>query len=106
MTPDKIYRLLDECTGETIWPVDHCRQAGLPEPWIAELSDAFESNPAIDRDTIYLNDSPVNQFHGIRDVDLAIKLGQKLNIDVEALRAVSLSREDLVRRIKEAVEEG
>ena len=98
--------LLSECNGEQIWPLDHCRDRSIPEPWIDELSDAFESSFEHDRDTIYFNEKKVNQFHGIRDVDLAAKLGESLGIDVGRLQTQSLGRAALVAAIKDAVMEG
>lgn len=114
--------LLSECTGETIWPVDHCRLRGVPEEWIDELAEALESGFDNDRDTIYRSDmdfarrQPTNQFHGVRDVDLATRLGKSLGVDVDslagrslgraALGRAALGRAALVAAIKEAVMEG
>ena len=70
-----------------------------------DLQDCFESNPQRDSETIFLQESPLNQYEGLRDVDLACKLGEFLGIDVESLISFSLSRADLVRRIQEAVDE-
>ena len=97
--------LLGECTGVDIWPVEHCRERGIPEVWIEELADAFESGYADDRDVIYYADRPINQFHGILDFDLAIRLGTFLGIDVERVTAMALTRPATVRAIQEAVEE-
>ena len=97
--------LLSECTGNTLWTAEHCRDRNLPPAWIDELCDAFESNPGRDRDTIYVDEKKTNQFHGIRDVDLAAKLGEALGIDVAALQRQTLGRSTLVAAIKEAVME-
>ena len=86
--------------------MDHCRQRGVPEPWIEELADAFESGYNNDRDTIYFADRPTNQFHGVSDLDLALRLGRFLGIDVDRVTATALSRTAIVQAIKEAVEEG
>ena len=95
--------LLDECTGETIWPIELCHDRLVPRPWIDELCDAFESNPGVDRDTIYFQESPTNQFHGVRDVDLAIKLGSVLGIHTQSIIDRSLTRAAVVAAIKEEV---
>lgn len=97
--------LLDECTGIDIWPLDHCRQRGVPEEWIDELADAFESGFQRDEETIYLQQRVVNQFHGISDLSLAMKLGTFLGIDVTRATSNAFSRTAIVRAIKEAVEE-
>jgi hypothetical protein len=101
----KALTLLSECTGDDIWSVEHCRLRGLPEAWIDELIDCFESGFRSDSQTIYLERQAINQYHGIRDVDLAIKLGEYLGVNVPALEAISASRARLVSAIREAVEE-
>ena len=102
----KALDLLAECTGDDIWSIDHCQRSGIPDAWLRELSDCFESGFDSDSNTIYLpNNQQTNQFEGIRDVDLAIKLGEFLEIDVERLRSQAWSRADLVRQIQEEVEE-
>lgn len=105
MPPLKALMLLQECTGVDIWPVDHCRSRGIPEDWIEELADAFESGFDRDVETIYFQDRPVNQFHGILDFDLAIRLGQQLGLDVARITTHTLSPRDTVRAIQEAAEE-
>jgi hypothetical protein len=101
----KALTLLSEFTGDDIWSVAHCQQRGIPESWIEELTDCFESGFDADRHTIYVAESPVNQYHGLRDVDLAIKLGEFLGVDVAALVPAAFSRRQLVRSICEAIEE-
>lgn len=97
--------LLDECTGDDIWSTEHCISRGVPGEWLDELKDCFESGFDHDRNTIYLGDRQVNQYHGIRDVDLAIKLGCWLDVDVESLSQRAISRSHLVKMIREAIEE-
>ena len=97
--------LLSECTGRDIWPVHLCRQKGIPEQWIDQLADCFESGFARDSQTIYYDETPVNQFHGIQDLHLAHKLGEFLGIDTATVTACVLGREAEVRAIQEAVDE-
>ena len=73
--------------------------------WLESLTDNFESGFQRDADTIYLGEQVINQYHGLRDVDLAIKLGEYLGVDVDSVRANASSRRHLVRLIREAVEE-
>ncbi len=98
-------RLLSECTGDDIWSLEHCSAHGVPPIWMDELADCFESNFERDSDTIYLEQRPTNQYHGIRDVDLALRLGEYLGINVDSLKSTSLTRAELVRNIRHAVEE-
>lgn len=97
--------LLDECTGVDIWSVDHCQERGVPQAWIDEFADAFESGYASDRDTIYQEARPLNQYHGVHDLQLAIRLGEFLGIDVQRATATALSRTAQVRAIQEAADE-
>lgn len=97
--------LLGECTGDDIWSVEHCTLRGVPGSWMAELTDCFESGFRQSSQTIFVGDSVVNQYQGVRDVDLAIRLGEFLGIDTGALVDVSPTRSSLVHAIKQAVEE-
>lgn len=97
--------LLSECTGDEIWSVEHCRLRRLPEDWIAELADCFESGFRSDSQTIYVEEQVVNQYQGIRDVDLAMRLGEHLGVDVARLEQRSVSRSHLVQLIAESAEE-
>ncbi len=101
----KALMLLSECTGDDIWSPEHCRLRGVPEAWFEHLSDNFESGFERDSDTIYVDERPTNQYRGLRDVDLAVKLAVYLGVNVEAVEANASSRRHFVRLIREAVEE-
>lgn len=98
--------LLAQCTGDEIWNVATCRAAGVPEPWIEQLAEAFESGYRSDSQTIYLDDQATNQYHGVRDLDLAIRLARSLGLDVDRVTATALNRRGIVAAIKEAVMDG
>ncbi|MEM6364866.1 MAG: hypothetical protein AAF539_02585 [Planctomycetota bacterium] len=105
---DRALSLLDECNGDDLWSVEHCRLRGVPDEWIDRLADAYETSYRISSETIYIADKHhgrrvVNQYHGIRDVDLAMEIGRLLGIDVEQIASVSIGRQAIVQRIKEAV---
>ena len=102
----RVLSLLTECTGDEIWSVGHCRARRVPESWIKELSDAFESSFDSDSQTIYTDDGVTNQYHGIRDVDLAIRLAETLEIRVDSNALARLGRARLVQAIKDAVMNG
>ncbi len=97
--------LLSECTGRDIWTVEYCRQKRVPETWIDELQDCFESGFRTDLQTIYEGDKVVNQYHGIRDLDLAFKLAEYLGVDTHQATYAAFGPEAQVRRLKEAVDE-
>ena len=98
--------LLQECTGDEIWSLDYCRQRRVPEAWTEELLACFESGYRTHRQTIYTDQGMVNQYEGVRDVDLACKLGEWLGVHVDRILEISGSRTMIVREIREAVEEG
>ncbi len=105
ISQDKAYALISQCSGDEIWSVETCRQAGVPEAWIEEMADAFESGYRSDSQTIYVENAPTNQYHGVRDVDLAIRLGKVLGVDVDSIIPLAPSRQGVVRAIKEALME-
>jgi hypothetical protein len=98
--------LLSLCDGEEIWSVDYCRKQRVPESWITELTDAYESGFETDRETIYDADKPVNQYEGVLAVDLAIKLAKTLGLPMARILGAARDRSAIVREIREALEEG
>ena len=98
--------LLTECTGDDIWSIEYCRKRHVPDTWIEELQDAYESGFDSNNQTIYHRNEVVNQFEGIRDVDLAFKIGQLLKVNVARIVQQQLSRRSVVREIREAIEQG
>jgi hypothetical protein len=97
--------LLQECTGDDIWSLEHCRLRGLPEDWIEELSDCFESGFHSDLQTIYVDNQVTNQYQGIRDIDLAQRLGHQLGLPVDRILSMATSRRGMVQALKDAAEE-
>lgn len=109
--PDVALALLDECTGDDLWSVEHCQSRGVPQDWVDVLADAYETSYRISSQTIYVPDEQtgrriVNQYYGVRDIDLAKRIGLELGLDIEQIESVSLSRQSTVRLIKEAVMDG
>lgn len=105
LTRLKALTLLSECTGDDIWSVEHCRLRGVPETWIEDLVDCYESGFQRSSQTIFVRDTVVNQYHGLRDIDLALRLGEFLGVDVKSLVANSATRARLVVAIRQAIEE-
>lgn len=102
----RLLSLLSECTGDEIWSVQHCRARRIPEQWIEQLSDAYESGFDSDHQTIYTDDGVTNQYHGIRDVDLAIRLAESMGIRVDVHALARFGRARLVQAIKDAIMNG
>ena len=98
--------ILNECSGDDIWSLEYCSQKGIPEAWIQELLDCYESGFQRHSETIYHDGKLVAQFEGIRDVDLACKLGVFLGAPVSQIVVSAFSRSSVVQAIQEAVEEG
>lgn len=103
---DIALNLLGKCRGDEIWSVQHCLEQGVPQSWIDELSDAYESGYQSDSQTIYENGEMTNQYHGVRDLDLAIRLGASLGVSVNTLQLELLDRLSAVIAIQEAVFDG
>jgi hypothetical protein len=97
--------LLLRCDGEEIWEESYCREQGVPEEWIRELVDTFESGFRSNRQTIFVERQIVNQYRGVKAVDLAMRCGAVLGVDVDRVTATALSRAAIVRAIREALEE-
>lgn len=97
--------LLHECDGDHIWSLQHCRTRGVPEDWIRELADGYESSFDSDDATIYYQEKKVNQFEGIRDFDLALKLAKFLKIEMGNKINLLPTRRLIVQAIKEKFEE-
>ena len=97
--------MLMKCTGDEIWSLETCRKEGVPEAWIAELRDCFESGFDADRNTIYEQNRLTNQYEGVLDLHLAYKLAEFLGIDWQTATATALGRRAEVQAIKEAFEE-
>ena len=97
--------LLMECSGDEIWSIETCRERGVPENWIEELRDCFESGFDTDRNTIYVQDQRVNQYEGVLDLHLAYKLAEFLGIDWQRVTRNKLGRRAEVQAIQEAMEE-
>ncbi len=98
--------ILSECSGDEIWSVEHCHALGVPQVWIDELADAYESGFRSDRETIYIDDSQTNQYHGVRDVDIALKLAEAMGLDVDRVTALALGRRGIVVAIKQSIMDG
>lgn len=107
MTMDRLKArmLLDDCTGRDIWSVELCRQRGIPETWIDELADCYESGFQHDRQTIYEQGQMVNQYFGVHDLQLAYRLAEYLGVDVASAIALQPTPVAEVRALQEAVDE-
>lgn len=95
--------ILEECRGDEIWSIDHCRERGVPEIWIEELADAVESSFRSPDQTIYWKGKVTNQFYGVHDVKLAIRVAESMGLDVDRVTAAALGRMAIVQAIKESV---
>ena len=98
--------LLSECNGDDIWSIEYCRTRRVPDAWVKQLQDAYESGFETEDASIFYREKLVNQFAGVRDVDLACKLGEYLGLNVKQIVESQFSRTGVVRAIRETVEEG
>jgi len=97
--------LLLKCQGDEIWDVQTCREAGIPDAWIEELLDRYESGYDSDSNTIYHQGKMVNQYEGVSDLHLAYKLAEFLGIDWERATASVIGRRAIVTAIKAELDE-
>ena len=97
--------LLLKCSGDEIWDEEKCRLEGVPESWIEELAENFESGFNTDRNTIYVHGKIVNQYRGVLDLHLAYKLAEFLGIDWQRATANALGRSAEVAAIKLELDE-
>lgn len=97
--------ILLKCTGDEIWDVETCQRLGVPESWIEELLDCFESGFDSDRNTIYHQEKMVNQYKGVLDLHLAYRLAEFLGIDWQRVTSMALNRRGEVEAIKAELDE-
>lgn len=97
--------LLLKCTGDEIWNEQTCREAGIPESWIDELIDNFESGYNTDRNTIYEDSQMVNQYRGVLDLHLAYRLAEFLGIDWRRSTANAIGRRAEVAALQAELDE-
>jgi len=95
--------ILQECRGDEIWSPEHCAARGVPNDWVDELADTFESGFQHDRQTIYWKGQVTNQYRGVRDVDLAMRVASSMGLDVDQITATALGPSAVVKAIKESV---
>ena len=69
------------------------------------MLDCFESGFDDDRNTIYVGQKAVNQFEGVRDIDLAFKLAEYLGIDWQRATSHLSSRQGKVDALKAELDE-
>ncbi len=106
LTRSRALALLSKCVGNEIWSVATCQEAGVPEDWIEDLADAYESGFRLDRQTIYVGEARTNQFHGVRDIDLAIRLAETLGVNAQRACEFATNPVAVVEAIKIAVIDG
>ena len=97
--------ILLKCQGDEIWPEDVCLAAGIPQVWIDELVEKYESGFDTDQNTIYKDGQMVNQFQGVSDLLLAYKLADYIGIDWQRETGHIVSRTGKVDALKEALDE-
>lgn len=97
--------LLLKCRGNEVWDATACKAAGIPDVWIEELTDRYESGFDSDRNSLYVDGRLVNQFEGVSDLMLAIKLAEYIGIDWENATKFAISRTAKVEAIQAELDE-
>lgn len=97
--------LLLKCRGDEIWSLELCREHGIPESWIQELQECYESGFDAERSMIFENEKLVNQYHGLSDLLIAYRLAEFLGIDTQRIRASVPGRTGQVAAIHSELDE-
>lgn len=97
--------LLHKCRGDEIWSLEVCQSEGIPQLWIEELQNCFESGFDSDRNVIYEEGKLVNQFHGLSDLMIAYRLAEYLGINTERVRQTTVGRLAQVEALKAELDE-
>lgn len=98
--------LLLKCSGDEIWSEATCQSAGVPQAWIEELCENYESGFDSDANTIYGEDGKLtNQYRGVSDLLLARKLAEFIGLDWQRVSNTAFDRCGEVRAIKELLDE-
>ncbi|QEG21703.1 hypothetical protein [Mariniblastus fucicola] len=98
--------LLLKCQGDEIWSEATCRASGVPDAWIEELCENYESGFDSDANTIYGEDGKLtNQYRGVSDLVLARKLAEFIGLDWKSAVAFTFDRRSEVNAIKELLDE-
>jgi len=98
--------LLLKCTGDEIWSEATCLSAGVPQAWIEELCENYESGFDSDTNRIYGEDGKLtNQYRGVSDLLLARKLAEFIGLDWANASAMAFDRCGEVTAIKELLDE-
>jgi hypothetical protein len=101
-----LLQLLSLCDGEEIWSIAYCRAQGVPDRWVKDLRDAYESGFLDRSQTIVYQGRPINHFEGVLAVDLAVRIAGALGVEVRSILERYRDRSTIVRAIQEQVEEG
>lgn len=97
--------LLSRCRGDEVWSLEHAKKMGVPDHWLDELQDCFESGFDHDRNTLYTDRGQVNQYHGVRDLDVAYRAAEFLGIPTAEIRRQPLSRHGQVAALQAEADE-
>ncbi len=97
--------LLSRCRGDEVWSLEHARQLGVPEGWMEELQDCFESGFDYDQNTLYTENGRVNQYHGVCDLEIAYRAAEYLGIATHQIRQQPLTRRGQVAALQAEADE-
>lgn len=97
--------LLLKCRGDEIWSEEVCRKEGVPQNWIDELAENYESGFDQNENMIFTDDGLTNQYRGVSDLLLARRLAERIGIDWPLATMGILGRRNQVDAIKEMLDE-
>lgn len=98
--------ILLKCVGDEIWSEATCRESGVPDSWIEELCENYESGFDSETNMIYGEDGKLtNQYRGVSDLLLARKLADFIGLDWQSASALAFDRRGEVSAIQDLLDE-
>ena len=80
-------------------------KGSIPELWIEELHNCFESGFDSGRNVIYEQGKLTNQYHGVSDLMIAYRLAEFLDVDTERVRQSTIGRRAQVSALQAELDE-
>lgn len=98
-------RLISLCKADDIWSIDDCTNSRVPIDWINAFRETYESNFEDPSSTIEQEGRKLNQYHGVRAIDIAVQAAISLGLRLDPSVLASNHRGLILQSIRENIEE-
>lgn len=98
-------RLISLCNPDDIWSIDDCTKSRVPTDWIDAFRETYESNFEDPSSTIQQDGRKLNQYHGVRAIDIAVQAAVGLGLRLDPSVLASNHRGLILQSIRENIEE-